>query len=79
MADIIDIQSKRTSPVITIEDINPDTVLQAAIDKGLETAIVVGTTKDGDLYLASSTGSVVEMHWLVSSAQYELMNIALGD
>lgn len=77
MAAIIDLDSKRQGVVITKEDIAPKTVLEGAVEKDLETVVVVGVTKDGDLYLASSTGSLVEMHWLLASVSHELMSYAL--
>lgn len=64
------IQLPGSKPTITEDDISPKVVLDGAIEKDLETAIVVGVTKDGDLYLASSSGSALEMHWLLSAAAH---------
>ena len=55
-------------------DLSPNQVLAAATDE-LETAIVVGVTKHGDFYFASSTGDGSEVVWWLERAKHKLMTI----
>ena len=57
----------------TTMDIPVERVINGALEKDLETAIVLGWTEDGDMYLASSTGSRASMYYLLDSAKVALM------
>lgn len=56
---------------ITQADLPPDRVLEAALDK-LEGVIVIGYTKDGEEYFASSYGDAPEMLWLIERFKQRL-------
>lgn len=63
---------------ITKLPIDPDGVLTEAVGK-LETAVVMGWTKDGGLYFASSVGDGGDVLWLMARCQHKLMEIADND
>jgi len=56
----------------TTLDIPTDRVLEAAVGK-LKTVVVMGYTKDGEVYLASSTGKKATIHYLAALAQKAAM------
>jgi len=60
-------------PGPTTADIPADQVLQAAIDHGMEDVIVIGWTTDGDLYAATSGGSVGDNLLLLELARRNLI------
>ena len=72
MADIIDFKNKEIKE--DMDDVSAKSVLDKAINEDLDTAIVVGITKDGDLYLISSTGSAPEMYYLLHATAKYLMD-----
>lgn len=50
---------------ITRLDIPPEKILRKALERGLESVVIVGVTKDGDEYFASSTPDGGEaIYWL---------------
>lgn len=58
----------------TILDLDPDRVLQGAVGR-LDCAVVVGRDERGELYLASSYGSVAETAWLLENARHFLLEL----
>lgn len=59
---------------ITIADIPPDTILEAATGK-LDSTLVIGWDHDGNLYVASTSSSPGEIMWLMESAKKYLLEI----
>lgn len=57
---------------LTKLDLEPDAILTAAVDK-LKEVLVIGTTKDGNQYLASSSGDAKEMLWHLETAKFMIM------
>lgn len=57
---------------VTEDRLPVDRVLKAAEGK-LETVLVLGYTKDGDFYLASSTGEIDDIYDLATLAQKAVM------
>ena len=60
---------------VTRVDLNPERVLDAAIDVGLTDAIVIGWDKEGELYFASSIAGGADVLWLLEKAKKELLDI----
>lgn len=58
---------------ITTLDSPPEKILSAAIDHDLETVLVIGRTKDGDLYFASSSADGGDALWMMELAKKALM------
>ena len=46
-----------------------ENVLKGAIEQNLEDVIIIGRTKDQDLYMAASTGEGPEILWLIECAK----------
>lgn len=59
---------------ITRLDMPPDRILEAAKDK-LEGVVILGFTKDGDEYFASSYADGGEMLWLLERAKKALLSM----
>ncbi len=59
---------------ITKLDMPPDRILEAAKDK-LEGVVILGFTKDGDEYFASSYADGGEMLWLLERAKKALLSM----
>ena len=57
----------------TTLDIPVERVISGALEKDLETVIVLGWNEEGEMYLASSTGSRPNMYYLLDSAKVALM------
>lgn len=57
---------------VTRLDMAPDTILGAASGQ-LESCVVVGFTKDGEFYFASSLADAAEAIFLFERAKYRLM------
>jgi hypothetical protein len=55
-----------TLSVPTTLDIPPERVLQNA--PPMAAVMVIGTTEDGSLYVASSKGDVAWAHWMLNNA-----------
>lgn len=68
MAEIMDF------PGVTKLNLDPDRVLSAAVGE-LDSAIVIGYTKDGDEYFASSVSSGPEAIWLLERMKLKLLQI----
>lgn len=60
-------------PVRTKLDLPPERVLDAAKDADLDGCFVIGRTKDGDLYFASSIADGGDILWLWEKAKPLLM------
>jgi hypothetical protein len=58
----------------TTLDIAPERILENAKDAKLETCLVLGWTKEGYLYPASSTGSVADINYLIDMAKGYFLN-----
>ena len=63
-----------TLPCITRYNLNPNLVLEAAVDK-LDEVVVVGVDKNGDYYYSSSVASGPECLWLLEKMKQELLGI----
>ena len=59
-------------PCETTLDIPPDRVLEGANDK-LESVVVIGNDKDGNLYFASSMGDNAHTLWIMEQAKQFLL------
>jgi hypothetical protein len=59
---------------VTKLDLPPDRVLEQAIGK-LEGVVVIGYTKEGNEYFASSYASGPECLWLLERCKQELLNV----
>ena len=59
-------------PCQTTLDIHPNRVLECANDN-LESAIVIGEDKEGNLYFASSMGDNAHTLWLLEQAKQFLL------
>ncbi|MBA2125076.1 hypothetical protein DLM45_02395 [Hyphomicrobium methylovorum] len=59
----------------TTLDIPAERILSKALGSELNTAIVVGYDKDGDLYFASTTADGGTVLWLFEQAKIALMGI----
>ena len=57
---------------LTKLDLEPDTILQKAIGE-LKEVLIIGTTKDGNQYLASSSADAKNMLWHLETAKYMIM------
>jgi hypothetical protein len=67
MGDVIELDCITTLPI------PPEKVLQAALDHGLQEVVVIGYTKDGDYYLASSEPDGGRIIWLLELAKKKLL------
>lgn len=56
-------------------DLPADRILQSAIEADLDVAIIVGFTKDGQFYFASSVADLMPVHWYLSQAQKKLLEM----
>ena len=70
MSNIIDL------PVITTLPIDPKRVLTKACDVDFERVMIIGYTKDGDEYFASSEADGGTCLWDMERAKHALMRIA---
>jgi hypothetical protein len=68
MGDVIDLN------MITRLDVDPDKMLSKAIGK-LEEVVILGTTKEGDEYFASSRAAADVPIYLCERAKHRLMKL----
>jgi len=61
--------------VITTLEISPSRVLKGAIEEGLESVIVIGVTKDGEEYFASSIADGANALWWMERARHKLLSV----
>jgi len=59
--------------IVSSLDIPVGRILQRAKDAGLDTAIVIGWDRDGELYFASSVASGPEVLWLIEKTKANLL------
>lgn len=57
---------------LTKLDLEPDTILQKAIGE-LKEVLIIGTTLDGNQYLASSSSDAKNMIWHIETAKFMIM------
>ena len=69
MGEVVDL------PVVTKLDLSPDRVLAKATERGLESCVVVGYTKEGDEYFASTLADAGEVVWLLERSKHKLMKV----
>jgi hypothetical protein len=62
-------------PGITTLDRNPEQVLQAALDKGLDQVVIIGFDKEGGEFFASSQADGGDVLWHLQRAIHNLMKI----
>lgn len=72
MAEVLDF------PGITTLDLDPDRMLARAAGE-LATVIIIGETKDGEEYFASSVASGPEVLWALERAKLKLLRTVEGD
>jgi len=57
--------------------IEPNMVLESAMGKDLDSVLIIGWTKDGGLFMASSEGSLAENVTLLELAKFEHITMLL--
>ncbi len=62
-------------PAVTTLDTFAERVLAAAIEADLERAVVIGRTRDGELYFASSAADGGKVLWDIEQAKKQLLEI----
>lgn len=62
-------------PVITTLDLDPQRVLKWAAEADLEGVVVVGTTKDGQEYFASSISDGAEIVWHLERTKLKVLRL----
>lgn len=75
MSNVVDL------PVITRLNLNPERVLQAALDAEpkLTEVVVIGWTEDGQEYMVSSISNGPEVVWLAERLKHRLVAEAETD
>jgi hypothetical protein len=63
----------------TTEEVHPNKVLMGAINSVLDVVIVVGYTKDGAEFFASSTGNHETTNWLLDVGKMRLIRAYTAD
>lgn len=63
-------------PGVTTLPIEAERILEAAKERELEEVIVIGHTKDGAFYFASSVPGGLDTMWLLERARHKLHMIA---
>lgn len=63
-------------PGTTLLDIEPSTILSAALKADLSTSIVIGINENEELYFASSTGNMANILYYLELAKKELLDFA---
>lgn len=64
-----------TLPVVTTLPLNPERVLSAAIGAELTEVVVIGYTKDGTEYFASSVADGGSVLWHLERAKLKLLTL----
>jgi hypothetical protein len=64
---------------ITRLDLPPERVLNGALAKDLDVAIVVGITKEGEFYFSGSLADGSETLWWLEIAKKRLLEIGDGE
>lgn len=60
--------------MVTYNDIDPNKILIDAINEGMEEVVVLGYTKDGTEYFASSKADGADTLWHLQRAQTRLLS-----
>lgn len=63
-------------PVITTLPLDPNRVLRRALEAGMTEVVVIGYTKAGDEYFASSVGDGGAVVWHLERAKHKLIRMA---
>lgn len=66
-----------TLECVTKQNLTPARVLQAAIDAGLKTAIVIGVTADNQRYVAMTHADAADALWHVEKAKQDILTFDL--
>ena len=66
-------------PGTTMFGIEPDEVLNGALDASLESAVVLGYGKDGGLYFATSIGDEAQILLLLEKSKRVLLDMVEDD
>lgn len=61
-------------PCITSLDIPPEKILKRVLEKDLESVVIMGYHKSGELYFASSFPGGGDVLWLMEKLKVELLN-----
>ena len=75
MSDLKIVPKVSVLSVITTLDVDSQRVLQAALDAEVKEVVVIGLSKDGDFYFASSQASGPEVLWVLEKAKNKLLNV----
>jgi len=62
---------------ITYLDIPAERVLNSALKKDLESAVVLGYDKEGNFYFASSIANGPDVLWLMEKLKLELLTVEI--
>lgn len=62
-------------PVVTTLDVPADRILQAALDKGLTAAVILGYDAENNEYFASSLADGGDVLWLLERLKKELLEV----
>lgn len=73
MAEIVDLD------VVTRLDVPAERILKKALERGMESVVVVGYDKDGNEYFASSVADGGTVLWLLERCRWKLMKGAEPD
>jgi hypothetical protein len=68
-----------TLPVITTLPLDPNRVLRRALEAGMTEVVIIGYTKDGEEYFASSVGDGGSVVWHLERAKHKLIKMADGE
>lgn len=71
MADVLNF------PGPTLLDIPAETILQNALNANLVSVIVIGETSDGEIFHATSSGSIAELLLAIEIFKAEIMRQAV--
>lgn len=66
------------APFVTRLDVPVERILRQATAADLEHVIVIGWTKDGEMYFAGSQAGGPETLWLIELAKRDLLEIGAG-
>lgn len=69
MSNVVDL------PVITTLPLDPNRVLQKALESGITEVVVLGFTKDGQEYFASSVSDGGAVVWHLERAKMKLLRL----
>lgn len=53
----------------TVGRVDPMRIVEAAAERGFQELILIGVDKDGEPYLATSTGDAAKVLWYLESAK----------